>query len=56
MIAFPRCTDLSVLGAGRWAGKQADGRQQAAIELVRELMLAPIPHIAVEYPVGEDLN
>lgn len=52
MIAFPPCTDLSVIGASHWAIKQADGRQQAAIELVRTLLLAPIKHIAVENPVG----
>ena len=52
MIAFPPCTDLSVIGAKDWARKQADGRQQAALELVRALMLAPIRHIAVENPVG----
>ena len=53
MIAFPPCTDLSVIGASHWSAKRADGRQQAAIELVRLLMLAPIPHIAVENPVGK---
>lgn len=52
LIAFPPCTDLSVIGAGLWAEKQADGRQGAALELVRALMLAPVRHIAIENPVG----
>jgi site-specific DNA-cytosine methylase len=52
MIAFPPCTDLSVIGAGQWARKQADGRQAAALGFVRELLTAPIKHIALENPVG----
>jgi hypothetical protein len=52
MIAFPPCTDLSSIGAGRWAEKQADGRQQAALDFVQRLMDAPVPRIAIENPVG----
>jgi len=52
MIAFPPCTDLSAIGASHWAIKQADGRQQAAVEFVRSLMLAPVHHIAIENPAG----
>jgi hypothetical protein len=52
MLAFPPCTDLSVIGASHWAIKQADGRQQAALELVRTLLLAPVGRIALENPVG----
>jgi len=52
MIAFPPCTDLSVIGAAQWAAKQADGRQAAALALVRDLLTAPVRHIALENPVG----
>ena len=52
MIAFPPCTDLSVIGAAQWRAKQADGRQAAALAFVCELMAAPIPRIAIENPVG----
>ena len=52
LIAFPPCTDLSKVSAASWPQKQADGRQAAALELVRALMLAPVRHIAIENPVG----
>jgi hypothetical protein len=52
MIAFPPCTDLSVVCARDWKAKQADGRQQRALEFVSGLMNAPIPRICVENPVG----
>lgn len=51
MIAHPPCTHLAVSGAAWFAGKQ-DGRQQDALEFVRKLMRAPIPHIAIENPVS----
>lgn len=53
LIAFPPCTHLSVIGAATWKQKQADGRQQAALDFVRLLMNAPVPSTAVENPVGK---
>ena len=52
MIAHPPCTHLSVSGARHFAAKQADGRQQQALEFVQALMDAPIPRIAVENPIS----
>jgi site-specific DNA-cytosine methylase len=52
MIAHPPCTDLCVSGARWWPAKQADGRQDAALDFVRLLLAAPIPRIAIENPVG----
>jgi hypothetical protein len=34
------------------AAKRADGRQAEALEFVRRLMGAPVPHIAIENPVS----
>ena len=53
MIAFPPCTDLSVIGAKYWAEKEADGRQREALEFVRVLMQAPIDRVVIENPVGK---
>jgi len=50
MIAFPPCTHLCVSGARWWPGKKQE--QSESIELVRMLMSADIPMIAVENPVG----
>ncbi len=52
MIAHPPCTDLAVSGARYFAAKQADGRQDRALEFVRELMSAPIPRICIENPIS----
>ena len=52
MIAHPPCTHLAVSGARHFAEKQADGRQQKALEFVRALMCAPIDRIAIENPVS----
>ena len=52
MIAHPPCTDLAVSGAAHFAEKIADGRQQKALEFVRQLMSAPIAKIAIENPVS----
>lgn len=52
MIAHPPCTHLAVSGAAWFPAKQADGRQSAALQFVRDLMAAPIPHIAIENPVS----
>ena len=50
MIAHPPCTHLAVSGA-RWFDKKRD-EQAAALDFVRLLMDAPIPHIAIENPVS----
>lgn len=52
MIAFPPCTDLSIIGARYWEAKRDDGRQEAALDFVRLLLEADIPRIALENPVG----
>lgn len=52
MIAFPPCTHLAVSGARYFKQKQADGRQQAAIDFFMTLANAPIERIAIENPVG----
>lgn len=52
MIAFPPCTDLAVSGARWFKEKQADGRQQASIDLFMATINAPIDKIAVENPIG----
>lgn len=52
MIAHPPCTHLAVSGAKHFAAKQADGRQQEALEFVRMLMDAPIQRICIENPVS----
>ena len=52
MIAHPPCTHLAVSGARHFAAKQADGRQQAALDFVQALMDAPIPRIAIENPIS----
>lgn len=52
LIGFPPCTHLAVSGARWWPEKRADGRQAAAVEFFMALANAPIPHIALENPVG----
>ncbi len=52
MIAHPPCTDLAVSGARHFAAKQADGRQDKALDFVRALMNAPIERIAIENPIS----
>lgn len=52
MIAFPPCTHLTASGARWWPEKQADGRQEAALDFVRFLMSRPINRICIENPVG----
>lgn len=51
-IFFPPCTDLSAAGAPSWKIKQADGRQQAAIDFVLRLYNLPCDRIAIENPTG----
>lgn len=50
MIAHPPCTYLTRAGARWWPGREAE--QAAALAFVRELLAAPVPHIAVENPPG----
>lgn len=50
MVAFPPCTYLTSAGARYW--KYHDEEQAAALDFVRELLDAPIPHIALENPRG----
>lgn len=50
MIAHPPCTDLAVSGA-RWFHLKTE-KQAEALEFVRKLLHAPIPHIALENPVS----
>ena len=50
MIAFPPCTHIAASGA-RWWPKKI-GLQKEALEFMRNLLEADIPHIAVENPVG----
>lgn len=52
MIAHPPCTHLAVSGARYFAQKRADGRQQAALDFVRQLLDAPVEKIALENPVS----
>ena len=49
MIAHPPCTHLAVSGA-RWF-KDKVQEQAAALDFVRLLLDAPVPHIALENPV-----
>lgn len=51
-IFFPDCTHLSGAGAPSWKIKQADGRQQKAIEFVLDLMWCGLKFIAIENPTG----
>ena len=50
MIAFPPCTDLASSGARWFKDKQVE--QAEALEFVQLLMDAPIPHKAIENPIG----
>ena len=50
MIAHPPCTHLAVSGA-RWF-KEKRAEQEEALDFVRTLLDAPIPHIALENPIS----
>lgn len=50
MIAHPPCTHLAVSGARYFAQKRHE--QAEALDFVRALLEAPIPHIALENPVS----
>jgi hypothetical protein len=50
MIAHPPCTHLAVSGARWFVEKRTE--QAAALDFVRLLLAAPVPHIALENPVS----
>jgi len=50
LIAHPPCTHLAVSGA-RWFGEKKREQEQA-LAFVRQLLDAPIPHIALENPIS----
>jgi len=52
LICFPPCTDLSAAGAPTWKIKQADGRQQKAIDFVMNMANSDCDNIAIENPTG----
>lgn len=52
MIAHPPCDHLAISGRAWFHLKQADGRQQAALDFVQLLMTAPIHRICIENPIG----
>ncbi len=52
LIAHPPCTHLAVSGARWFPAKRASGEQQAALDFVRRLLDARVPHIALENPVS----
>lgn len=52
VIAFPPCTDLSVSGARWFKEKQADGRQQRAIEFFTYFTELKNTYVAIENPIG----
>ncbi len=51
-LFFPPCTHLSGAGAPTWKQKQADGRQQIAINFVLKLYNCNINKVAIENPTG----
>lgn len=51
-IFHPPCTHLAVSGARHFEAKRADGRQQEALQFVRDLMGCPVKRWAIENPVG----
>jgi len=51
MIAHPPCTHLTVSGAAWFKEKQADGRQQAAIEFFMSFINSQVPRKAIENPI-----
>lgn len=52
MIAFPPCTYLAISGARHFDKPGRRELQEEALSLVRTLLRAPIPRIALENPVG----
>lgn len=52
IIAFPPCQHLCASGARWWLAKQADGRQQTAINFFLAFTDLPAPRIAIENSIG----
>lgn len=50
LVAFPPCTYLAASGARWWPARQQE--QKAALAFVQCLLEAPVPHIALENPIG----
>ena len=50
MVAHPPCTHLAVSGARWFKGKERE--QAEALDFVRFLLEAPVPHIALENPIS----
>jgi hypothetical protein len=51
MVAHPPCQFLANSGARWWPNRQQE--QKDALAFVQELMDCPIPHIAIENPIGK---
>ena len=52
IIAHPPCTHLAVSGARWFKEKQADGRQQAAIDFFMRFTELKVKHLCIENPIG----
>lgn len=52
ILAFPPCHDIAVSGARYFKEKQADGRQQKAIEFFMQFTDLNCTKVAIENPVG----
>lgn len=52
IIAFPPCHDIAVSGARYFKEKQADGRQQRAVDFFMEFTNSKCDRVAIENPVG----
>jgi site-specific DNA-cytosine methylase len=52
VLAFPPCTHLSSSGARYWKQKQADGRQQTAIDFFNMFTKLKCNKVVIENPVG----
>lgn len=52
ILAFPPCHDIAASGARYFKEKQADGRQQAAIDFFLAFTEVKCERVAIENPVG----
>lgn len=52
IIAHPPCTHLAVSGARWFKEKQADGRQQEAIDFFMRFTELKVKHLCIENPIG----
>jgi site-specific DNA-cytosine methylase len=53
LIAHPPCTYLSRAGARWWGTPERDALADKAAEFVFAIRDAPVPHIAIENPIGQ---